>query len=264
MNTPNQIATGVAAPAAIDAETVALPDQLSTPRLLVLFLLPGALMTLAFVLLKPVVEAIGFPPIAALLLAIVGVLVPFELAVVVRAGRAAGSVRAAIPYRVPMPLVTWLWLVPALIVAAFLGFGIHQLIEPWLITTFFGWLPQWYVTPISMDHVVDYSSAVWTVTLVAFLAINGFVGPIVEELYFRGYLLPRMERMGRWAPLVNVSLFSLYHFWSPWQLVARILGFAPTVYAVRWKRNIYLGMVVHCSLNTIAVLLVASLVFGRL
>jgi hypothetical protein len=33
-----------------------------------------------------------------------------------------------------------------------------------------------------------------------------------------------MERLGRWAPLVNVSLFSLYRFWSPWQLVARILG----------------------------------------
>ena len=264
MNVPNAGAAGVVAPADIDTAGTALPEQLSTARLLALFLVPGALMTLAFVLLTPVVEAIGFPPIAALLLAIVGVLVPFELAVVLWAGRAAGSVRAAIPYRVPMALRTWLWLVPVLIVAAFLGFGIHQLIEPWLIGTFFGWLPQWYVTPISMDHVVDYSSTVWTVTLVAFLAINGFVGPIVEELYFRGYLLPRMERMGRWAPLVNVSLFSLYHFWSPWQLVARILGFAPTVYAVRWKRNIYLGMVVHCSLNTIAVLLVTGLVFGRL
>ena len=102
-----------------------------------------------------------------------------------------------------------------------------QVIEPWLIGTAFGWLPQWFVTPIAMDRVADYSSTVWTVTLVAFLAINGFVGPIVEELYFRGYLLPRMEWMGRWAPLVNVSLFSLYHFWSPWQLVARILGFDP-------------------------------------
>ena len=241
-----------------------MPEQLSTPRLLVLFLVPGALMTLAFVVLAPVVERLGLPPIAALLLAIVAVLVPFELGVILRASRGTGSWRSVIPYRRPMTLRTWLWLVPVLILAAFLGFGIHQVVEPWLISTFFGWLPQWYVTPISIDHVVDYSSTVWTLTLVAFLAINGFVGPIVEELYFRGYLLPRMEWMGRWAPLVNVSLFSLYHFWSPWQLVARILGFAPTVYAVRWKRNIYLGMVVHCSLNTIAVLLVASLVFGRL
>jgi membrane protease YdiL (CAAX protease family) len=73
-----------------------------------------------------------------------------------------------------------------------------------------------------------------------------------------------MERLGRWAPLVNVSLFSLYHFWSPWQLVARIIGLAPTVYAVRARRNIYLGMAVHCSLNTIGVLLVAAMVLARI
>jgi membrane protease YdiL (CAAX protease family) len=73
-----------------------------------------------------------------------------------------------------------------------------------------------------------------------------------------------MDWMGRWAPLVNVSLFSLYHFWSPWQVVGRILGFGPTVYAVRWKENIYLGMVVHCTLNTLGIILVAGLVLGRI
>ena len=82
------------------------------------------------------------------------------------------------------------------------------------------------------DRVAEYSREAWLVTLGAYFILNGFVGPIVEELYFRGYLLPRMEWMGRWAPLVNVSLFSLYHFWSPWQIVGRILGFGPTVYAV--------------------------------
>ena len=81
--------------------------------------------------------------------------------------------------------------------------------------------------PIDPDRVGDYSREAWLVTLAAYLVLNGFVGPIVEELYFRGYLLPRMEWMGRWAPLVNVSLFSLYHFWSPWQIVGRILGLRP-------------------------------------
>jgi membrane protease YdiL (CAAX protease family) len=232
-------------------------------KLLALFLVPGALTTLAFVVLAPFVEAVGFPPIAALLAAIMGVLVPFELGVVLWAGRGTASRLSAIPYRRRMPTRTWLWLVPSLIIAAFVGFGVHQTIEPWLIESLFGWLPAWFVTPISLDQVGDYSKAAWTATFIAFFAINGFVGPIVEELYFRGYLLPRMDYLGRWAPLVNVSLFSLYHFWSPWQLVARILGFGPTVYAVRWKQNVYLGMVVHCSLNSFAVLLVAAMVFGR-
>jgi membrane protease YdiL (CAAX protease family) len=241
-----------------------MPDQLTLPKLLALFLVPGALMTLAFALLSPVVEGLGLPPIVALLVAIVGVLVPIELGVVLSAGRGTGSTLGAVSFRQAIPLRTWLWLVPTLIVAAFLGFGIHQVIEPQLIDSLFGWLPDWFVTPIDLDRIGDYSSAAWVSTLVAFFVINGFIGPIVEELYFRGYLLPRMEYMGRWAPLVNVSLFSLYHFWSPWQIVARILGFGPTVYAVRWKRNVYLGMVVHCSLNSISVLLVAGMVSGRL
>jgi membrane protease YdiL (CAAX protease family) len=251
---------GVVTTAGTSPDNVA---QLSLLTLVALHLVPGALVTAGFVALAPVMEAVGFPPIAALLAAILLVLVPVELGVVLWAGRGTGSRMKVIPYRRPLSLQTWLWLVPALIVAAFAGFGIHQVIEPKLIEGLFGWVPKWFVTPISLDQVGDYSTAAWTATFIAFFAINGFVGPIVEELYFRGYLLPRMDYMGRWAPLVNVSLFSLYHFWSPWQLVARILGFGPTVYGVRWKQNVYLGMVVHCSLNSFAVLLVAAMVFGR-
>ena len=61
-----------------------------------------------------------------------------------------------------------------------------------------------------------------------------------------------------------MSLFSLYDFWSPWQIVGRILGVGPTVYAVRRKENIDLGMVVHCSLNTLGITLVSLTVLGRL
>ena len=227
-----------------------------------LHLLPGALMTVAYVLLEPLAVVAGFPAIAALLAAIIVVLIPFELAVVVLAGdRGAGvgdAIGNAVPYRRPIPARRWLWLVPVLILAAFVGFGLSAVIEPQIIGGLFGWLPEWFVRPIDLAHTADYSRTVWVVTLAAYLILNGFLGPIVEETYFRGFLLPHLERFGRWAPLINVSLFSLYHFWSPWQLLARILGFAPTVYAVRWTRNVYLGMVVHCSLNTLGVVLLGT------
>ena len=51
----------------------------------------------------------------------------------------------------------------------------------------------------------------------------GIIGPTVEELYFRGPLLPRIDRLGAWAPVLNSGLFALYHFWSPWQLPVRLL-----------------------------------------
>jgi 2-oxoacid dehydrogenases acyltransferase (catalytic domain)/Type II CAAX prenyl endopeptidase Rce1-like len=44
------------------------------------------------------------------------------------------------------------------------------------------------------------SSGTFLVFLVIALAFNGVAGPITEELYFRGHLLPRLERYGRWAP----------------------------------------------------------------
>ena len=88
-------------------------------------------------------------------------------------------------------------------------------------------------------------------------------GDIKEPAFFFD-LLAGSNWMGRWAPLVNVSLFSIYHFWSPWQVLGRMLGLAPMVYAVRWKENIYLGMVVHCSLNTLGIVLIGSQVLGRL
>ena len=73
--------------------------------------------------------------------------------------------------------------------------------------------------------------------------INGIFGPIVEELYFRGYLLPRISQLRGWAPLFNSVLFSIYHFFSPWQNPLRILAFTPVFYAC-WKKNIY--VIVHC------------------
>jgi uncharacterized protein len=239
-------------------------EQLGMPTLLALFLVPCAITTVVYVVIAPFIETAGFPPIAALLVAILVVLVPFELGVILRASRGRpGGIRSVIPYRRPLPLRDWVWLVPVLIVALFVGFGLSMAIEPTVIDSLFGWVPDWFVRPIDPDRVGEYSREAWLVTLAAYFVLNGLVGPIVEELYFRGYLLPRMEWMGRWAPLVNVSLFSLYHFWSPWQVLGRILGLAPTFYAVRWKENIYLGMVVHCTGNILGVILIASLVLGR-
>lgn len=72
---------------------------------------------------------------------------------------------------------------------------------------------------------------------------------MVEELYFRGYLLPRMEVLGGWAPLLNILLFSLYHFWSPWENAVRLLALTPWVYVTWRTRNLYLAMLIHAIIN---------------
>ena len=92
----------------------------------------------------------------------------------------------------------------------------------------------------------------------AAFAINGLLGPVVEELYFRGHLLPRIDRFGRAAPVLNAVLFSLYHFWTPWQNVGRILGLLPWIFTVWRKRSVALSMAVHISVNCIFLLLVLA------
>jgi uncharacterized protein len=102
----------------------------------------------------------------------------------------------------------------------------------------------------------------WLLTFGAYLILNGLAGPIVEELYFRGYLLPRLSRFGRKAPLLETLLFTVYHFWQPWLYPAILAAFAALVFPVYRTRNIYVGMWAHCLLNLSGGLAITALVLG--
>jgi hypothetical protein len=244
-----------------------VPTSMSLSRIAILHLLPGVLAGLVYVLASGPVASAGFPPLMSLLVAIAVVIVPFELGTVLTAGRrepGSTSLLGAVPYRRPMAGRTWAWLVPLLLVVAIFGFGLLAVIEPPIRDGLFGWLPAWYLQPLPIDAVASFSRSAWIITLVLYLALNVVIGPIVEEFYFRGYLLPRMGRLGRAAPLVNVVLFSLYHVWSPWQFLARVAGVTPFAYAVWRRQNVYLGMAVHVLLNGIGTLSVIVLILQRL
>jgi membrane protease YdiL (CAAX protease family) len=233
--------------------------RLSLAGLMALHLFPGALGTIAYILLAKPIASAGYPPLAALLVAVAVVILPLELAILYLARASGPGAR-----RQPVAVRTWLWLVPALLAAAVAGSVALAPADAIVAQMVFGWLPGWYLRPIDFDSVTSYSASAWTVTLGAYLVLNGLAGPVVEELYFRGWLLPRMARFGRWAPLLNVVLFSVYHFWTPWQFLSRVVAVAPFAYAVWWRRNIRVGMAVHILLNTIGGVVVVTAIAGRL
>ncbi len=242
-------------------------ERMSVGRLVALHLAPGALATALFVAIGEPVQRAGFPPLFAFLIAIAVVIVPFELGAIWLASRrdqAGGGWLAAIRFRSPMPRRDWLILFPALLVAAIVGFGVLSLLDQPIKDALFSWLPDWYLNLVDTDALGDYTASAWVVTIALYILLNVVIGPVVEELYFRGYLLPRMSSLGRWAPLVNAVLFSLYHFWTPWAFLSRIAGVAPFVYAVWWKRNIRLGMAVHVGLNAIGTMSLAVFILGNL
>lgn len=206
--------------ASLQTETPGAPfdEQLTTPRALGFHLLPGVLIAGLFYALAPVLMGAGYPAIvagmAAALVGIVGV----QLGWLLHEGhRISGrwSVTAALPYRPGK--FTWrkVALVVGLIIWQFLVAATVGGMKPTMIETFFFWVPDWAISPFPADIASTASPTVLLVTGASMLLVNVLFGPTVEELYFRGYLLPRLARFGLWAPLINVSLFSVYHFWTP-------------------------------------------------
>ena len=73
-----------------------------------------------------------------------------------------------------------------------------------------------------------------------------------SETLPRGYLLPRMQNYAdKWTPFLNTVLFSVYHLFSPWENLIRIIGFYPVVYLVWRKKDIRFGIFTHVILNTL-------------
>ena len=115
----------------------------------------------------------------------------------------------------------------------------------------FFWLPEWYFNP---GYGTSDMNLVANVFLVGIL-VDGLVGPIVEELFFRGYLLPRMAYLKKWAPVLNGVLFGLYHFWQPHNYFA-IMGVGIVLSWIVWKtKNVYVGIIVHCTLNILGAIM---------
>jgi len=238
--------------------------QHTLSQTLLLHLLPGVLITLAFILLGPWFKANHLPPILAILLPILFVLIPFELCFLYYQGyRRNGrlSLEGIVLYREPLPIKEYFIFPLVLLVWFFFSFWALANVDMAIHTAWFGWLPDWFDLSLSRFNPAEYSRTTLLVTFFLTLTLNGIAGPLVEELYFRGYLLPRMENMKGWAPLVNAVLFSLYHFFHPAGNISRIIPLIPMVYTVYWKKNIYLSMLAHCLLNTINCLFTIPLFF---
>lgn len=229
----------------------------SITQTLVLHLLPGALLTVVYFIIAPFVMQAGYPALMAILIAILVVLMPFELGVLFYQGRKLtgnATLDGVVLNRERIPVWQYFVLVLVLFIWGGLAFTLLTPVDNFLIRSLFAWMPSWNFPAAMMPQVLQASKPALITTVVFAFALNGILGPVTEELYFRGFLLPRIPAGRAWAPLINVLLFSLYHFFSPWANVTRIVALIPLVYAVAWKRNIYISMITHCLLNTVGML----------
>lgn len=248
---------------AADGQLVSSDQCHSVWKTIVLHLFPGALITAFFFLSGPVLIRAGFPPIMSLYLAILLILIPFELGYLLYQGKKLNgsySLEGVILFRERTPIWQMVLLIAILFGWSGLVFSLVPKLDTFITHAFFTWFPSWSFTGNLLGNSSQYSKTVLIITVSAGFILNGVAGPVVEELYFRGYLLPRMPFSRSWAPLINVVLFSLYHFFSPWQNLTRILAFLPLIYAAAWKRNITISIWAHCLFNIAGMILTFALI----
>jgi len=225
-------------------------EQHSLGKSLLLHLLPGFLIGFCYFALIPVLRQQGYPSMMALMCAIPLILLPFELGWLLYEGKRINghvSLQSVVLYRIPIPRWQYFLWVPVLFAVLGLIFTLMTPVDRLLRENFFAWLPA-----LESGLQAGYSRTILIVTWSMVVIFGVLAGPIIEELYFRGYLLPRMGYAGKWAPLLHCFMFGLYHIWTPWMFLTRTLGMLPLAYAVRW-RNLNLAIIVHVLINILDV-----------
>jgi membrane protease YdiL (CAAX protease family) len=241
-------------------------DRHSLPLSIALHLVPGVAIVAAYMLLaEPLVKAIGYPIFLAWAIALLVVLAPVQLGLFWLGRRHNGkfSLRGVVHYLdKPIPrgkivamiagLIVWMTVVSLALTP------LDNLVFDW----FFTWIPFEGAGGSATTYLDGYSHSSLVVTMLVCLPLTGFTLPLIEELYFRGFLLPRIAHLRWGAPVLNTILFSVYHFWAPWTVLSKVIFMFPAVWLVWRKHDIRVSIGMHpgsallmATVGTIALIL---------
>ena len=262
-------------PVSVEATRAPLTEHVDPPNpqhplwlSVLLHLFPGVVLATFVVLSTPVLEHWGVDPLFALLLGIGVVITPLELGYLcIYAKRTTGSwfPLGAVDYRSKLGIRRLLKLaaLPAIWMVALVAISMTVADER-LADSIFSWLPKALTDMATVDARGDSISGVAVVLLVmGFFLLNGIIGPITEELYFRGHLLPRIDRLGWVAPVLGTVFFAVYHFHTPWRYPAIFLGFLPAVWLAWRKRSLFVSLTAHLIINNLFILMMLAAFAGE-
>lgn len=214
---------------------------------------PGALVTIVFLLLKPVLDSTGYPALLAFLLAILLIDIPFMLVVMLLEGKKLTgrySLQGVVLYRERVPWMTFILVFVGVFVIVYLLITLATPASSYLASGLFSNLPAWFFLE-EQGQYENYSRNILLVVFSLQLVLTGIVLPWIEELYFRGYLLPRISRYDIWAPLIGGLFFGIYHVWQWYSLLTVFLLGVALGYVVWWKKDIRLSIGLHVFANTL-------------
>jgi len=243
--------------------------QFNWVQVLLAFAIPSAIAFAGFHVALPIVyhsgvaAVVAWPLIACLLLA------GFTAVPLVLMRREARQLNINLTLRMclkPLNRKQWLFAFFILCVGVIAASGFGKLNPVW--GEFIGLrAPEYF--PFFLDPLIDpvlndpqsltpgfeLKEAYW---LIGLIALTLFLNILVEELYFRAWLLPKMQYLGQMSWVINAMGFALYHSFQLW-LLPQILPLSLLMAFIIFKtKSIWPALCIHMVANSLAI---ATLLF---
>ena len=227
-------------------------NKIDTKGLILRIFIPTIVLSLSYLLLG---HFCSIPHI--LLLCILGTftLVPIELGIILKASKNEyGKYSLQSAFTGQEKISVW-----KVLIIAFIFFGVAGLLSSFIApieyqvfaeirSDVLNSLPKGFDWT-NYEYLKTFSKPILIITCAYYAIFNVLIAPITEELFFRGYLTSHYEKQTSFTPIIIATLFSLYHFWLPFNNVFRILVFAPVAYIAYKKKNLYISICFHCFCN---------------
>lgn len=242
---------------------------------LALFGVPALTVYLAFYILRPWFETQGYSSIVAYLAALCVPMALMFAAALIAYHRVEGLPLTvgsfAMRMRFPRPI--WRDLIWALVifVVGMIFYGLMSQFGLWLVTS--GALPLPANLPLFADPLAPFSMSAlddaaggaikgqWGV--VALFIVTFFFNIAGEELWWRGYILPRQElAFGRYAWLIHGLLWAAFHVFKYWDMIGLLPICLLISYAAQRTRRNWASLIAHALFNIGGVVLVILAVLG--
>ena len=257
-----------------DSTTSTLFKPMPLWESIILTLAPAMLLYIFFYFMMPgLMETIGYPFLVVYLIAWGGgeALIFFASLVVYKIeGNPTTRKAFASRYRLQkMGRKDWAWLVSLLVFSIITYFGLTFTAE-WL-GSIPGFAPPGFfppeLTPGAAGKLIPGEfmgfplQGMWWVLVVYFF---GWLFNIFgEEFWFRGYMLPRQELThGKYAWIVQGVLFTSFHIFWKWNLIAILPGSLLMAYVVQRRQNTWISILSHGFMNFLPMIYIFQSILG--
>jgi membrane protease YdiL (CAAX protease family) len=243
---------------------------------LLYFGIPAMAVVAAYYGFRPWLESIGYSELVSYLAALAVPLALMFAAALIAYHRVDGwpLTREAFAARMRYPrlrLSDVLWGIGIAILGMGFSFGIFSQIALFLVHS--GLVPLPAGLPALDNPQIEMSLDIlkkiaggqirgqWAILLLYF--VQYFFNIAGEELWWRGYILPRQElTFGRFTWLMHGLLWACFHVFKWWDIITLIPICLLIAYTSQKRQNNWAGLIAHAIINGMGLILVLAAVAG--